>query len=38
MSMALGVVTLDVFEFGGLLERRIVPVEMPQPFMKIWVA
>ena len=33
LSVALGIMVLDMREFCGLLERRNVPVQISQPFM-----
>jgi hypothetical protein len=38
LGVALGVVPLDVVELGGVLEGRVVPVEVAQPLMDVWVA
>ena len=36
--MTLCVVLLDVLKLGRILEGRIVPVQMPHPFVKMWVS
>lgn len=36
--MALGVVPLDVVELGGILEGRVVPVEVTQPPVDVRVS
>ena len=38
ICVALGVMAFDVCEFGGVLERWDVPVQMPQPLVDMGIA
>lgn len=36
--MTFGVVLFDMFELGAILERRDVPIQVPEPFVQRWVS